>query len=169
VKNPPHVRLERWTGEDFPLLVGLNTPEMTGHLGGPETPEQLDVRHKRYVAAAETDTSYIFKVILEPEDVPVGCVNFWDREWNGEPVYEMGWGVLPEHQGRGIASTAVAQALELARVTNRHAVVHAFPSVDNAASNGICRRIGFTLHGAVRFEYPKGHWMQCNDWSISLR
>jgi hypothetical protein len=35
-------------------------------------------------------------------------------------------------------------------------------------SNGICRRVGFELLGEERFEYPKGHWMQCNDWRLLL-
>ncbi len=171
------VRLVPWTEDDFQLLVRLNAPEMTEHLGGPETPEQLELRHKRYVAAAESGTShgtekanaaYVFKAILEAEGVVVGGVNFWDREWNGEQVYEMGWGVVPEFQGRGIASAAVAQAVELARATKRRSAIHAFPSVDNGPSNGICRKVGFELLGETRFEYPKGHWMLCNDWVLRL-
>jgi len=161
-----NVRLVPWTEDDFALLVRLNAPEMTEHLGGPETREQLERRHMRYIAVADSDSSHILRVMLEPEGVSVGGVNFWDREWNGEEVYEMGWGVLPEFQGRGIASASVAQAVELARATKRRAAVHAFPSVENAPSNGICRKVGFTLLGEVRFEYPKGHWMQCNDWVI---
>ncbi len=162
------VRLVPWTEDDFQLLVRLNAPEMTEHLGGPETPEQLELRHKRYVAAAGSDTAYIFKAILQPEGVPVGGVNFWDREWNGEPVYEMGWGVVPEYQGRGVASAAVAQAVELARATKRRPAIHAFPSVDNGPSNAICRKAGFELLTETRFEYPKGHWMLCNDWVLRL-
>jgi RimJ/RimL family protein N-acetyltransferase len=152
----------------MPLLARLNSPEMTEHLGGPETTEQLEIRHRRYVAAAGSETEYTYVVVLLPEMVSAGNVNFWDRDWKGEPVYEMGWGVLPEFQGRGIASAAVAQALELARATMRRKVVHAFPSVDNAPSNGICRRTGFELLGETEFEYPKGHWMRCNDWRFRL-
>ena len=172
------VRLVPWTDGDFPLLVRLNAPEMTEHLGGPETPEQLDMRHKKYVAVAKSGTfhdidrsysAYIFKVTLEPDGVDVGSVNFWDREWHGEQIYEMGWGVVPEFQGRGIASAAVAQAVDIARATKRRPAIHAFPNVDNGPSNGICRKLGFELLGASQFEYPKGQWMQCNDWSVSLR
>ncbi len=172
------VRLVPWTDDDFSLLVRLNAPEMTEHLGGPETPEQLEMRHKKYVAAAQSGTvhdadraysAYVFKAILEPEGVDVGGVNFWDREWKGEQVYEIGWGVVPEFQGRGIASAAVAQAVDIARATKRRPAIHAFPNVDNGPSNGICRKLGFELLGEMQFEYPKGHWMQCNDWSLSLR
>jgi RimJ/RimL family protein N-acetyltransferase len=171
------VRLVPWTEEDLPLLVRLNAPEMTEHLGGPESEENLEKRHKRYVAAASsgivrdpdrTYPAYIFKVVLEPDGMAVGNVNFWNREWKGEQVYEIGWGVLPEYQGRGIASAAVAEAIELARATKRKQAVHAFPSVENQPSNGICRRLGFVLLGATQFEYPKGHWMLCNDWRLAL-
>jgi RimJ/RimL family protein N-acetyltransferase len=170
------VRLVPWSEDDFKLLVRMNAPEMTEHLGGPEAPESVLLRHKRYVAAAksgrfsedEKAAAYIFKAILEPEGVDVGGVNFWDREWNGEQVYEIGWGVVPEFQGRGIASASVAQAIELARATKRRPHIHAFPSVDNGPSNAICRKGGFELLGEVQFEYPKDHWMQCNDWALRL-
>jgi len=47
--------------------------------------------------------------------------------------------------------------------------MHAFPSVDNAPSNAICRRLGFELLEACEFEYPKEHFMTCNDWRLDLR
>jgi RimJ/RimL family protein N-acetyltransferase len=162
------IRLRRWAQDDWPLLVRLNAPEMTQHLGGPETDEALRGRHQRYLAAAQSDSVFCFTAVLEPEGVAVGNVNFWEREWEQRPVYEMGWGVLPEYQGRGLASAAVTEAIELARATGRRDAVHAFPSVENGPSNAICRKAGFELIGPVRFEYPKGHWMECNDWRISL-
>jgi RimJ/RimL family protein N-acetyltransferase len=165
---PPAIQLVPWGAGDWDLLVQLNSPEMTEHLGGPESPEKLEDRQRRYVAAANAETAYIWKVILQPEGFGVGNVNFWDREWKGEQVYEMGWGVLPEYQGRRIASAAVAQAIDLARATKRRPAVHAFPSPDNGPSNGICRKLGFELLGEVEFEYPKGHWALSNDWRLAL-
>ena len=46
--------------------------------------------------------------------------------------------------------------------------MHAYPSVDNAPSNAICRRLGFRLAGAVDVEYPPGTTMRCNDWRLDL-
>ena len=77
--------------------------------------------------------------------------------------------VVPEFQGRGIAGTAAAQAIELAQREGKHRFMHAFPSVDNAPSNEICRGLGFELLEACEFEYPKGHFMSCNDWRLDLR
>jgi len=160
------IRLRRWADGDWPLLVRLNAPEMTDHLGGPETDEALRRRHERYLAAA--GNVICLTAVLEPEAVAVGNVNVWEREWRGRPVYEMGWGVLPEFQGRGLASAAVKEAIEIARATGRRDSIHAFPSVDNGPSNAVCRKAGFELLGETDFEYPKGHWMRCNDWRFSL-
>jgi RimJ/RimL family protein N-acetyltransferase len=168
-QHPPLIRLERWTDGDFPLLVRLNAPEMTEHLGGPETDEQLRRRHERYVGLAGSTEAFIFKVVIEPTGEVAGNVNFWEREWQGRQVYEMGWGVLPEFQGRGVASAAVANAIEMARSGGRRDTIHAFPSIENGPSNAICRKAGFQLMGEVPFEYPKGHWMRCNDWRVTLR
>jgi len=64
---------------------------------------------------------------------------------------------------------ATAQAIELAKGDDLHRFMHAFPNVDNAPSNAICRKLGFELLEACEFEFPKGHFMTCNDWRLDLR
>ena len=48
--------------------------------------------------------------------------------------------------------------------------MHAYPSVENAPSNAICRKLGFTLLEAHDFEWPpdSGSFMRCNDWRFDL-
>ena len=46
------VTLDPWREQEFWLLERCNTPEMTAHLGGPESPEKLRDRHRRYVENA---------------------------------------------------------------------------------------------------------------------
>jgi RimJ/RimL family protein N-acetyltransferase len=157
------VRLEPWEEGDLPLLQGLvGDPAMMEHLGGPETPEQIVSRHARYLAAPAA-----FKIVAD--GVGAGWIGYWESERDGEPVYEIGWSVLPGFQGRGIASEATRLALEAARATDGPRHVHAFPVPDNGPSNAICRKCGFTLLGEVQFEYPKGSWTACNDWYLSLQ
>jgi RimJ/RimL family protein N-acetyltransferase len=36
----------------------------------------------------------------------VGSVGYWQREWHGEEIYEIGWMVVPEFQGRGTRPAA---------------------------------------------------------------
>jgi len=161
-----NVTIEPWGADDLPLLERLmGDRAMTEHLGGPESPEKIAERHGRYLKAAAGDR--MFRIVDET-GTGVGSVGYWNKDWRDDVVYEIGWSVLPEYQGRGIAVEATRQAIELARQDARHRFVHAFPNVANAASNAICRRLGFTLLGAQDFEYPKGHWMRCNDWELDL-
>ena len=163
------VHLEPWEPLDLRLLVRLvGDPRMMEHLGGPEMPDQIAARHRRYLEVGPTGSGQMFKIVEARTGQAVGSVGYWPRRWGGETVYETGWSVLPEFQGRGIASAAVAQAIERARGEQAHTVMHAFPAVDNRASNGICRKAGFTLVGECALEYPAGHSMRCNDWMLRL-
>ncbi|MEE1751874.1 GNAT family N-acetyltransferase [Streptomyces sp. SP18CS02] len=164
------VRLDAWAETDFELLRAANAPELMGHLGGPETDEQLVKRHHRYVdlSANRTGAGCMFRIVLLPEEVPAGTIGFWEQTWDGERVYETGWAVLPGFQGRGVATAATAAVVERARAARKHRYLHAFPSVDNGASNAVCRKAGFELRGARAFEYPPGHPIRSNDWRLDL-
>jgi RimJ/RimL family protein N-acetyltransferase len=58
--------------------------------------------------------------------------------------------------------------MEQARSRGLHRFMHAFPSIHNAASNAVCRNLGFVLQQESDFEFPPGHWMRCNDWRLDL-
>ena len=162
------VTLEPWGSGDLPLLKRLmGDPRMTEHLGGPESPDKLRERQGRYERLEGGDR--MFKIVDVASGGSIGSVGFWTKEWRDEQVYEVGWMVVPEFQGRGVAVAATAQAIERAKRDDLHRLMHAFPNVDNAPSNAICRRLGFELLGASEFEFPKGHWMTCNDWRLDLR
>jgi RimJ/RimL family protein N-acetyltransferase/predicted nucleotidyltransferase len=168
MKQTMSVRLEPWGKGDFPLLERLmGDPVMTEHLGGPESPEKLAERQARYERATDSKAR-MYKIVDEATGQGVGSVGYWEREWQGEQIYETGWGVLPEFQDRGIAGQATAQAIELARAENKHRFLHAFPTPENAPSNAICRKLGFTLLGEVEFEFPPGHFAPSNDWRLDL-
>ena len=158
------LELRPYAEGDLWLLERLNSPETTDHLGGPETPERLRDRYRRYVNPPAGEA--MFAVLLDGE--VVGSIGYWEKDWQGAKVFETGWGVLPEHQGRGIATRAALAVIEKARAEHTRRYLHAFPSVDHPASNAICRKAGFTLLGAVDFEYPPGRPMRCNDWRFDL-
>jgi RimJ/RimL family protein N-acetyltransferase len=159
------VRLEAWGERDLPLLTQLlGDPTMTEHLGGPESPAQLAERLARYERLADSGQGRMFKIVDAATGESVGSVGYWERTWRDERVYEIGWMVLPRFQGQGIATLATAQAIAVARSDGKHRFLHAFPSVDNPPSNALCRKLGFTLVEACRFEYPPASFMQVNDW-----
>jgi RimJ/RimL family protein N-acetyltransferase len=156
------VAIEPWTDADFGLLQRLlGDPAMMEHLGGPESPEKLAERQARYVGL-ETGC---FRVVADGE--AVGWVGVWDRD---ESSAEVGWSVVIEAQGRGIATRATQLLVDHARARHRWTWAHAYPSVDNGPSNAICRKLGFELVDAQDYEWPpgSGNQMRCNDWRYEL-
>jgi RimJ/RimL family protein N-acetyltransferase len=161
--------LQPWSEEDLPLLEKLLVdPAMMTHLGGPETPQQILRRHQRYLRLPESGTDYMFKIVWGPNAESVGSVGYWRKTWQDQAIYEMGWLVLPEYQGHGIATKAAAAVIEHARQEPKYQFMHAFPSVANGASNAICRKLGFTLLGEYQVEYPPGYPLTINDWRLDL-
>ena len=65
--------------------------------------------------------------------------------------------------------TATRAAVAAARREAAHRFLHAFPSVDNPASNAVCAKAGFTLLGETEFEFPPGRFMRSNNWRVDLR
>jgi RimJ/RimL family protein N-acetyltransferase len=159
------IRVENWGREDLALLQRCVGDEaMMGHLGGAESPEKIAERQLRYERAGSGQ----FKIVDRATGEGVGWVGFWDSEWSGADVYEIGWAVTPPFQGRGIAVLAACEVLDVARAQARHRFVHAFPALANAASNAICRKLGFALRGPCEVEYPPGNIMPSNDWRLDL-
>lgn len=162
------VALRPWATGDLRLLQRLlGAPEMTRYLGGPESPEAIRARHERFLVA-DPESHGLFAVTAGPAAEAVGWVGYWESEWHGELVWECGWNVLPEAQGRGVATTAAALMIDDARRRGRHRHLHAIQAVDNAASNALCRRLGFALLGEAEVDYPSGVVMRSNDWLLDL-
>jgi RimJ/RimL family protein N-acetyltransferase len=181
------LRLRPWTDSDLGLMVALNTPEMTAHVGGPESDERVRQRLRSYISEpgeGRDDAGAMFVIEVtgtgrargpvaagenrERPGTAAGSIGFWPLRWAGQPICETGWAVLPAYQGLGVASTAARLVVAKAAAARLAPTLHAFPAVDHPASNAVCRRSGFRLIGPAEFEYPKGHLMQVNDWSIAL-
>ena len=155
----PSIRLDAWGPDDLPLLEKtVGDPAMMTYLGGPETPEKMAERQELF---AKPETA-MYKIVDSGSGQAIGSVGFWEKEWRGEPVHEVGWFVIAEFQGRGIAVEAMRQLIPMAASRP----IHAFPNVENAASNAICRKLGFTRLGETDFEYPPGRTMRCVDWRL---
>jgi RimJ/RimL family protein N-acetyltransferase len=174
--DPPYarsvvsVRIEPWTDDDLDLLQRVNVPEMKRHLGGTETPAKVVERHRSYLKSTGPGPGMMFRIALPDRKRPAGTIGFWEHQWRGETVYETGWAVLPEFQGHGIAAAATALVIEAARAEGRNRYLYAFPSVENAASNAICRKAGFKFHEECDFEYPRGSgtYLRANAWRYDL-
>ena len=157
------LRLEAWSETGLEILRRQNTPEMTKHVGGPETAQAILDRQQRYLHLTAGEV-----LIIRLGSEAIGSIGYWEREWDGEAVYETGYAIFPEFGGHGYASAALGLVAQRAAARGTRRWLHAFPHVDHAASNAVCRKAGFELLGEVPFEYPKGTWLPSNDWRLDL-
>ena len=144
------MRLRNVESGDLDIYIRIRCdPVMMSELGGPLPRAGLEAKVRSDVESAAAGESLIKMIVLDEamSDVVAGSVVLWSHEEGGETISEVGWMVLPEFQGRGLAKLAVRALLESARDEKRWGLVHAFPGVTNAASNGVCRSVGFTHIG----------------------
>jgi RimJ/RimL family protein N-acetyltransferase len=155
--------------DDLALYEDLMTdPGMMTWLGGPRPREELEAKVRSLVDDVNNGRIWYFTVVPEGEEAPVGTVCVWPHEWNDRTINEIGWMILTRFQGRGLATAAVRATLERARSERRWDIIHAFPHVNNAPSNGICRKLGFSLVEEVDTQ-GFGGTLPTNHWVIDLR
>ena len=143
-------------------------PVMMAELGGPQPREGMSAKVARDVQQAASDAAWI-KMIIPDQSAPgvvAGSIALWSHEDSGTSMSEIGWMVLPEFQGRGIATTAVRMLLALAREKNRWGLVHAFPVITNTPSNAVCRSAGFRFVEERETTFA-GRVFRTNHWVIN--
>lgn len=162
----PAVRLVMMTPEDVTLRLRMETDAgMMAELGGRRPPEAIRRAHAGSLAQAAEGECWPLKVVVGGE--AAGSINIWLSSHDGEPVYEIGWMILPQFQRRGIATLAVRKALTVARASKQLPAVHAFPGITNAASNRVCEKTGFTNLGTCTVEFG-AHVLRCIHWRLEL-
>ena len=133
---------------DLPAYLRMRCdPVMMAGLGGPLPADGMSDKVRRDVERVLADDQWIKMIVLGGDrgdrgdrgghsghggdggaggdgaatGVVAGTVTLWTHEHEaaGAPYSEIGWMVLPEFQGRGLAKRAVRMLLELARDDGR--------------------------------------------------
>jgi RimJ/RimL family protein N-acetyltransferase len=161
------VELRLYSEDDLALTEALELdPEVMRELGGPATKEEAAKAHRKRVTGVETDPWY-FVIVPEEGGPAAGAIGIWKSEWQGDPVDEAGWMVLPEFQGRGIASAGLGLLIDRLRAAERAEVIHAFPGVTNGPSNALCRKYGFEHRGESEVKF-RDRPLRVNHWTLDL-
>jgi RimJ/RimL family protein N-acetyltransferase len=159
------MELRTYTDDDAWITERLETdPVVMAELGGTVAPQTLPEIHARRLATVEGGDWWF---VIEEDGQAVGVIGIWPQEKGGRREHEIGWMVVPERQGEGIATRALALLLDRARADGRFPVIHAFPGASNKPSNALCARAGFELTGSEEVAY-RGEPFMCNHWTLRL-
>ncbi|RLK25016.1 RimJ/RimL family protein N-acetyltransferase [Micromonospora sp. M71_S20] len=136
-------------------------PAVMAELGGPQPRERVAAQLRRDLETVRDGSAWIKMIVPGGSAQVAGTVTLYSHGG----VSEIGWMVVPEFQGRGLAGRAVRAVLALARTDGRWSRIHAFPATTNAASNAICRSVGFALVGEEQREFA-GRLFRTNHWVV---
>lgn len=139
---------------------------MNEHLGGPEPDDVLIERHHRYLRLWEQGSARMFVIV--DDGSAVGGIGWWDITWRDAPMYETGWFVVPEAQGRGVAASALASTIDDVTRHGDGRPLAAFPATSNVPSNRLCERAGFQLRGTEVWPF-RGTQLDVNAWILESR
>lgn len=164
------MKLRNITPDDLPLYESISCdPGMMADLGGAFPKERVPQMLRNALDSVEAGTGWVFKIIPdETTGHAAGTVCIWENSWRDEIINEIGWMILPPFQRQGLGSEAVRAILDKAQAEKRWDVIHAFPSITNAPSNALCRKMGFSLIEECDLEWA-GRMLRCNHWQLDLR
>jgi RimJ/RimL family protein N-acetyltransferase len=148
--------------EDFDAWAAFLEDEVSTKFIGGRQPRATAWRTFMCMCGAWTMTGVaMFSVIEKASGKWVGRLGPWHPE--GWPQAEVGWGIAPDHWGKGYASEGAAAAMDYAfDVLGWSEVIHCIDE-NNLASQGVAKRLGSSYLRRVRMPVPFDH-MPVDAW-----
>jgi [ribosomal protein S5]-alanine N-acetyltransferase len=134
--------------EEF-LVAMWSDPRVVATLGGARDREQVRTTIERLDAHWEAFGHGMWILRDRATGAPVGWTMLTVTDVGGPGGVEVGWSVAADRWREGLASEAAAEAVRLAFTDLGRDDVVTFTLVDNVASQGVMRRLGFTYEADV--------------------
>ncbi len=148
----PRLRLRRLSLDDAPFIVALlNSPGWLAFIGDRGVRTEEDAR--RYLNAgplasyAQHDGLGLYHIARRSDDCAVGMCGLLRREVL--PDVDVGFALLPEHEGCGYASEAAAAVIEFGRATFGLRRVAGITMPANAGSIRVLEKLGLRFEREV--------------------
>jgi len=140
------ITLHAMTDRDYAWLLGEESRgdglvQCEGGIAPAEVTAMLRGATAGLAATTDKPTAWL----IAERGVAIGMTSFTKRGDDG--AYEIGYGVAPAHQGRGVMTRALAALLPILR-DDGHRGLTAGTSVDNPGSQRVLEKNGFVRTGA---------------------
>lgn len=149
VAETERLRLREWDAEDESRFYEvMNRPDVMTHLGGVQTPEEWRAAYER-VVGFQRDYGHTFWILEDAggHEILGFCgIKRANAPGAGSLIgkHEIGWRLRPEAWGKGLAKEAAIVSLDLAFGEFGAPDVIATTLKENAASQGLMKRLGMT-------------------------
>ena len=151
--------LRAYGDEDREAFAALNgDPRLGSWLGGVSDRAQSDATMDRINAHIAEHGFGLWGAERKADGRLIGFVGLSTVQAGAlpvGPVIEMGWRLIPETWGQGLASEGAAAALAWGFANLDVAEIVAFTAQTNLASQGVMRKIGMTPDPSRDFDHPR--------------
>lgn len=165
----PRLILQSITADDWPLFRRLyQEPEVIRYIADLMTESEIRARFEARLPAWDKHSErWLCLVIREKVNGQALGITGFRPEWLPFQQAEVGFGSLPEAQGKGYGKESLLAVLDFAFNACGFHKMNATVTEGNIASRRLLESCGFKLEGTLRDNYRlAGQW--CNDWQLGL-
>lgn len=151
--NTERLTLRKVTENDAPFILQLvNTPAWHRFIGDRNVHSESDAESYLRNGALKQYEAYgfgSFCMELTESKTPIGMCGLYKRDYF--TYFDLGFALLPEFEGRGLAFEAAQTIVYLAKNDWKLPALLAITSKDNDRSMGLLQRLGFQQVEDVQF------------------
>ncbi|WP_431225558.1 GNAT family N-acetyltransferase [Serratia sp. L9] len=165
----PLLLLQSITAEDWPLFLRLyQDPQVLRYIADPLAECEIRARFEaRLPQWDKHGERWLCLVMREKISGKAFGITGFRPEWLPFQQAEVGFGSLPEGQGKGYGKESLRAVLDFAFSACGFHKMTATVTEGNIASRSLLESCGFQLEGTLRDNYRlAGRW--CNDWQLGL-
>lgn len=150
--------LRRLSADDAPQIFQLRSDEVHNQfIDRPRATgiEDAEAFIKKINALAENKESLFWAIQLKQESALAGTVGLWNFEEEANKA-ELGYELLPMHQGKGIMTEAIKKVIQFAFADLLLTTVEAWTHPQNKRSSSVLNNLGFTRDEEAEKNKPAG-------------
>ncbi|MFC0225273.1 GNAT family N-acetyltransferase [Serratia aquatilis] len=157
------------TANDWPLFLRLyQDPQVIRYIADPLPESEIRTRFEARLPEWDKHGERWLCLVMREKSTgnAVGITGFCPQWWPFQQA-EVGFGSLPEGQGKGYGKESLLAVLDFAFNACGFHKMTATVTEGNIASRHLLESCGFQLEGTLRDNYRlAGQW--CNDWQLGL-
>lgn len=147
------IKFQSINKKDLDLFYSIfGRDDMMQNHGGTLSPKECESKFTDILNASHKGLAQHYKIVSDTNE-KIGYVGFWPRIIEGDDVVEIGYMVLPEFKGQGIATRASEFICKKAEAKFPEREIVAITNKRNTASRKVLEKSGFTEIKELKFPF----------------